>query len=268
MKKTLSIRVLVLFTLLFSVFTHEASAQSVKALIKRYKAMPEVLYADSTDGFKAKLKEAIAVNDPEIRNVDANDLQKHLKRVEYLMIENNSGLAEQLTEDIRSLKGYETLLSAEHNPKMKKDGNPVRNLVSGLLNPTLAVSYFGKPRGERQVNPIVAFRFGPSLTMLFLEGKIKTKDLFASYEDMSFSFDDNDDDEAFDFSALKKDGEVLFVINGVAHPELLNSREAYEYMKQHDIQINHMGIITGEEKDRKYPDTDKKTIIEYREDKE
>lgn len=265
------IAVLLLFG---SLFTHEASAQTVRKLINHYKDMPEVLYnADSTDAIKAEIKEAMAVDDPKLRNVDAEDLLKHFKRIEYMLIMDNQELAEQLTEDVRNLKGYETLVDVVHNFEKKNDDNPVRNLLRSMLLPSIAVSYFGMPQGERQVNPIVVGRFGQSLAVFFIEGKIKTTDLFNSFDsDNLISFDSNDDDDddddedAFDFSSLKNDGEVLFVINGVEHPELKNYTEAHEYMKQHDIQINHMGIITGEEKDKKYPDTDKKMVVEYKEE--
>ncbi|MDO4822661.1 MAG: hypothetical protein Q4A08_00645 [Bacteroidales bacterium] len=261
------IAVLLLFG---SLFTHEASAQTVSKLIKKYRDIPGVEYADSSETFKRQLIKEIANNNPELKE----DIKKNVKGVKYLSITNNQELGEQLTEDIRNLKGYETLVATTHNPEKDDDANPLKTLFQSVLNPSIGLSYFGIPYKDRQKNPIIVFRFGPSLIAIFIEGKIKTTDLFNSFDsDNLISFDSNDDDDdddddedAIDFSSLKNDGEVLFVINGVEHPELKNYTEAHEYMKQHDIQINHMGIITGEEKDKKYPDTDKKMVVEYKEE--
>lgn len=266
---------LIVVLLLFgSLFTHEASAQTVSQLIKKYRTIPGVEYADSSETFKRQLIKEIANNNPELKGIDAEDIKKNVKGVKYLSITNNQELGEQLTEDIRNLKGYETLVATTHNPEKDDDANPLKTLFQSVLNPSIGLSYYGIPYKDRQKNPIIVFRFGPSLIAIFIEGKIKTTDLFNSFDsDNLISFDSNDDDDdddddedAFDFSSLKNDGEVLFVINGVEHPELKNYTEAHEYMKQHDIQINHMGIITGEEKDKKYPDTDKKMVVEYKEE--
>lgn len=265
------IAVLLLFG---SLFTHEASAQTVSQLIKKYRTIPGVEYADSSETFKRQLIKEIANNNPELKGIDAEDIKKNVKGVKYLSITNNQELGEQLTEDIRNLKGYETLVVTTHNPEKDDDANPLKTLFQSVLNPSIGLSYFGIPYKDRQKNPIIVFRFGPSLIAIFVEGNMKTEDLFNSFNsDNLISFDSNDDDDdddddedAFDFSSLKNDGEVLFVINGVEHPELKNYTEAHEYMKQHDIQINHMGIITGEEKDKKYPDTDKKMVVEYKEE--
>lgn len=251
-----------------------ANAQTVSKLIKKYRDIPGVEYADSSETFKRQLIKEIANNNPELKGIDAEDIKKNVKGVKYLSITNNQELGEQLTEDIRNLKGYETLVATTHNPEKDDDANPLKTLFQSVLNPSIGLSYFGIPYKDRQKNPIIVFRFGPSLIAIFIEGKIKTTDLFNSFDsDNLISFDSNDDDDdddddedAFDFSSLKNDGEVLFVINGVEHPELKNYTEAHEYMKQHDIQINHMGIITGEEKDKKYPDTDKKMVVEYKEE--
>lgn len=265
------IAVLLLFG---SLFTHEASAQTVSQLIKKYRTIPGVEYADSSETFKRQLIKEIANNNPELKGIDAEDIKKNVKGVKYLSITNNQELGEQLTEDIRNLKSYETLVVTTHNPEKDDDANPLKTLFQSVLNPSIGLSYFGIPYKDRQKNPIIVFRFGPSLIAIFVEGNMKTEDLFNSFDsDNLISFDSNDDDDdddddedAFDFSSLKNDGEVLFVINGVEHPELKNYTEAHEYMKQHDIQINHMGIITGEEKDKKYPDTDKKMVVEYEEE--
>lgn len=266
---------LIVVLLLFgSLFTHEASAQTVSQLIKKYRTIPGVEYADSSETFKRQLIKEIANNNPELKGIDAEDIKKNVKGVKYLSITNNQELGEQLTEDIRNLKGYETLVATTHKPEKDDGANPIKTLFQSVLNPSIGLSYFGIPYKDRQKNPIIVFRFGSSLIAIFIEGKIKTTDLFNSFDsDNLISFDSNDDDDdddddedAFDFSSLKNDGEVLFVINGVEHPELKNYTEAHEYMKQHDIQINHMGIITGEEKDKKYPDTDKKMVVEYKEE--
>ena len=95
------IAVLLLFG---SLFTHEASAQTVSQLIKKYRTIPGVEYADSSETFKRQLIKEIANNNPELKGIDAEDIKKNVKGVKYLSITNNQELGEQLTEDIRNLK--------------------------------------------------------------------------------------------------------------------------------------------------------------------
>ena len=59
-----------------------------------------------------------------------------------------------------------------------------------------------------------------------------------------------------------KNGNVLFVINGEEHPELHSLNEAKEYMRAHNISWNELWVIGAAVKE-KYPNTDKKVVIEY-----
>lgn len=267
------IAVLLLFG---SLFTHEASAQTVSQLIKKYRTIPGVEYADSSETFKRQLIKEIANNNPELKGIDAEDIKKNVKGVKYLSITNNQELGEQLTEDIRNLKGYETLVVTTHNPEKDDDANPLKTLFQSVLNPSIGLSYFGIPYKDRQKNPIIVFRFGPSLIAIFVEGNMRTEDLFAftSFDADDDNFDMNDDDDeddsdAIDLSQLGKDKEILFVIDGVEHPELHTNQEAIDFMTKHDFHPNYMGIIsTKKEIRKKYPDTDKKVVVEYKENKE
>lgn len=267
------IAVLLLFG---SLFTHEASAQTVSKLIKKYRDIPGVEYADSSETFKRQLIKEIANNNPELKGIDAEDIKKNVKGVKYLSITNNQELGEQLTEDIRNLKSYETLVVTTHNPEKDDDANPLKTLFQSVLNPSIGLSYFGIPYKDRQKNPIIVFRFGPSLIAIFVEGNMKTEDLFAftSFDADDDNFDMNDDDDeddsdAIDLSQLGKDKEILFVIDGVEHPELHTNQEAIDFMTKHDFHPNYMGIIsTKKEIRKKYPDTDKKVVVEYKENKE
>ena len=267
------IAVLLLFG---SLFTHEASAQTVSQLIKKYRTIPGVEYADSSETFKRQLIKEIANNNPELKGIDAEDIKKNVKGVKYLSITNNQELGEQLTEDIRNLKSYETLVVTTHNPEKDDDANPLKTLFQSVLNPSIGLSYFGIPYKDRQKNPIIVFRFGPSLIAIFVEGNMKAEDLFAftSFDADDDNFDMNDDDDeddsdAIDLSQLGKDKEILFVIDGVEHPELYTNQEAIDFMTKHDFHPNYMGIIsTKKEIRKKYPDTDKKVVVEYKENKE
>ncbi len=161
------IAVLLLFG---SLFTHEASAQTVRKLIKKYRDIPGVEYADSSETFKRQLIKEIANNNPELKE----DIKKNVKGVKYLSITNNQELGEQLTEDIRNLKGYETLVATTHKPEKDDDANPLKTLFQSVLNPSIGLSYFGIPYKDRQKNPIIVFRFGSSLIAIFIEGNMET----------------------------------------------------------------------------------------------
>lgn len=253
-----------------------ANAQTVSQLIKKYRTIPGVEYADSSETFKRQLIKEIANNNPELKGIDAEDIKKNVKGVKYLSITNNQELGEQLTEDIRNLKSYETLVVTTHNPEKDDDANPLKTLFQSVLNPSIGLSYFGIPYKDRQKNPIIVFRFGPSLIAIFVEGNMRTEDLFAftSFDADDDNFDMNDDDDeddsdAIDLSQLGKDKEILFVIDGVEHPELHTNQEAIDFMTKHDFHPNYMGIIsTKKEIRKKYPDTDKKVVVEYKENKE
>lgn len=268
---------LVVVLLLFgSLFTHEASAQTVSKLIKKYRDIPGVEYADKNMDV-AKLR-AIIATDPEFEGLDIEDVQKNVKGMKYLTITNNQKLGEQLTEDIRNLKGYETLVATTHKPEKDDGANPIKTLFQSVLNPSIGLSYYGIPYKDRQKDPIIVFRFGSSLIAIFIEGSMKTKDMFAAvdvdtdtedFDDDDFDDDDEDDSDAIDLSQLGKDKEILFVIDGVEHPELHTNQEAIDFMTKHDFHPNYMGIIsTKKEIRKKYPDTDKKIVVEYKENKE
>jgi len=60
-----------------------------------------------------------------------------------------------------------------------------------------------------------------------------------------------------------KNGNVLFVINGEEHPELHSLDEAKAYMDAKDFHFNNESWIVGSAVKEKYPNTDKKVVIEW-----
>ena len=64
-------------------------------------------------------------------------------------------------------------------------------------------------------------------------------------------------------------GEALIVINGEEHPELHSTKEAADYMRKHNFWFNNENWLVGDAVKEKYPNTDKKVVIEFsRNDKE
>ena len=60
-----------------------------------------------------------------------------------------------------------------------------------------------------------------------------------------------------------KDGNVLFVIDGKEIPELHSFEEAKEYMEKNNFHFNHESWVVGSAVKEKYPNTDKKVVIEF-----
>ena len=78
--------------------------------------------------------------------------------------------------------------------------------------------------------------------------------------------EDDDDSDAIDMKdvlAAEAAGEALIVINGKEFPELHSAKEASEYMKANDLWCNHENWIVGDAVKEKYPNTDKKVVIEF-----
>ena len=66
-----------------------------------------------------------------------------------------------------------------------------------------------------------------------------------------------------------KNGSALIVINGEEHPELHSEKDAIEYMRAHNISWNNESWVVGGVVKEKYPNTDKKLVIEFsRQEKE
>ena len=60
-------------------------------------------------------------------------------------------------------------------------------------------------------------------------------------------------------------GNVLIVIEGKEYPDLQSEKEGTEYMKANGIRWNTESWIVGEAVKEKYPNTDKKVVIEFAE---
>ena len=92
-----------------------------------------------------------------------------------------------------------------------------------------------------------------------------------SVDDLVIDDDDNDGEvvEMKDVLEEVKNGNVLFVINGKEYPDLHSTEEAAKYMEENDIHFNVESWVVGGAVKEKYPNTDKKVVIEFfRSDKE
>lgn len=274
MNKTLNIRVLVLFTLLFSLFTHEVSAQSTKALIKRYKAMPEVTYTDLTDTIKSAFNNEELINQG-IKAVDVEFIKNHFKKAEALIIENNEKLVSQVWNDLKQLKDCEPLMNISHNPNEPEGANSIKRMMYRTIHPSLHIAYYGKGDKEYQDKLIyVLSLLDQSMGIVIWDGKIKTEDVpnfFTTLgnddEEDSEEEDDDDDDNVISLSDIREgydSQDALIVIDGKIHPELHSFDDAKKYMNERKYYFNNEAIIVGNDRVReKYPDSDKKVAFEF-----
>ena len=84
-------------------------------------------------------------------------------------------------------------------------------------------------------------------------------------------FDDEDGAvvEMKDVLEEVKKGNVLIVINGKECPDLHSTEDAAKYMEANDYHFNVESWIVGGAVKEKYPNTDRKVVIEFsRSDKE
>ena len=122
------------------------------------------------------------------------------------------------------------------------------------------VQYFAVEEGE-YVTELVAridadVNVGNLITLIHLKGMIKQEDV----PDMIQMEEETD----VNVREEMKKGNVLIVINGQEYPNLHSAEEASEWMKAQGISWNHENMIVGAEPVKeKYPNTDKKVVIEF-----
>lgn len=259
MKRTM---ILMAMALMVSV----AFGQTADKLIEKYRRLPKAQYMDTS---KETLKFYDENPDPALTEKERAQLKKNFKMSEVVQMEklDEEQLA-QLDEDIKALKGYEMLFITNKNEGSDEDQNVLQQMMSDVFNPTIKLQCYGKVKGNVVSDILVRVDIWETVALMHLDTKVEKELMIKSImekEAVSFEPDDSDDN-VVDMKEMVnevKAGNVLFVIEGKEHPEFHSTEEAGAYMKANGIQWNTESWVVGGAVKEKYPNTDKKVVIEY-----
>ena len=267
-----------------------AFGQTAEKLIAKYKALPGAKYENTT---KETLEE-LEKEDSILSADDIAQLKKHFKKSEQVQIQNPSEeLLVQINKDIKALKGHELLFETNRNIESDLSDNAVMQMVSDFFNPSIKLQCYGKAEGKMISDLLVRVDIWNTVALSHIDTKID-RDIWMKALERNYSAindndkveddvvedlvddpvddimveEDTDDNKDIDIDMKAvleelKNGNALIVINGKEYPELHSTKEAAEYMKAHNIWFNKMNWMVGDVIKEKYPNTDKKVVIEY-----
>ena len=242
-----------------------AFGQTVSNLIEKYRQLPKAQYMETS---KETLKFYDENKDPSFTDKERAQLKKNFKMSEVVQMEklDEEQLA-QLDEDIKALKGYEMLFITNKNEGSDEDQNVLQQMMSDFLNPTIKLQCYGKVKGNVVSDILVRVDIWETVALMHLDTKVEKELMIKSImEKEAVSFEQESDGEEVDMKEMVnevKAGNVLFVINGEEHPELHSLDEAKEYMRTQDFHFNQESWVVGGAVKEKYPNTDKKVVIEF-----
>ena len=253
----------VILSMAMALMVSVAFGQTVNKLIEKYRQLPNAQYMDTS---KETLKFYDENPDPALTEKERAQLKKNFKMSETVQLEkvDEEQLA-QLEEDIKALKGYEMLFVTNKNGGSDEDANVLRQMMSEVFNPTIKLQCYGKVKGNKVSDLLMKVKAWETVVLMHIDTKVEKELVVKSImekEAVSFESDDNEVDMK-DVLEDVKNGNVLFVINGQEYPDLHSTEEASEYMKAHDIWCNQESWIVGSAVKEKYPNTDKKVVIEF-----
>ena len=240
-----------------------AMAQTAANLIEKYKAFPGAEYENTTE-------ESLKQHDSDLTAEENARMKKHFKKSEQVQMKNlNEEQLAQIEQDIKALKGYELLFTANKNTSYDEDKNILKNMLAEVMNPpSVKVRCYGKVKGKTVSDLLVRLEWLNTVALSHVDTKIDkalmTKALMADGA-LITEYDDDDGEvvEMGDVLEEVKKGNVLIVINGKEYPDLHSTEDAAKYMEANDIHFNVESWIVGSAMKEKYPNTDKKVVIEF-----
>lgn len=258
-----------LFIIAMLLMACTTQAQTAAKLIEKYKAFPGAEYLNTTE-------ESLKQHDSDLTPEENAKMKKNFKKSEQVQMQNLD--EEQLAlieQDIKALKGYELLFTANKNTSYEEGRNIIQNMLAEVMNPpSVKVRCYGKVKGKTVSDLLVRLEWLNTVALSYIDTKIDrelmTKALMADGAVVT-EFDDEDGEvvEMKDVLEEVKKGNVLIVINGKECPDLHSTEDAAKYMEANDYHFNVESWIVGGAVKEKYPNTDRKVVIEFsRSDKE
>ena len=240
-----------------------AMAQTAAKLIEKYKAFPGAEYLNTTE-------ESLKQHDSDLTPEENAKMKKNFKKSEQVQMQNlDEEQLAQIEQDIKALKGYELLFTANKNTSYDESKNIIKNMLAEVMNPpSVKVRCYGKVKGKTVSDLLVRLEWLNTVALSHVDTKIDkalmTKALMADGA-LITEYDDEDGEvvEMGDVLEEVKKGNVLIVINGKEYPDLHSTEDAAKYMEANDIHFNVESWIVGGAVKEKYPNTDKKVVIEF-----
>lgn len=245
---------------------------NVDKLFAKYKATSKAEYKETTEETKHNLQESSDNNDSIYTGIDIQFIMKELKKAETLTLQLDSIQLEELSEDIKALKGFTCYTKVNHNVEPEETGTLLGNMWNQMMTPEIKVQLYGKTKGKYMTDILARIDCWGKVALAHHEGKVKTDDvkkLMAT--DLNVVINKDNNDNIVEWKDIKKELDnknVLVVINGKEYPNLHSEKEADIYMKENGISFNNESFVVGISVKEKYPDTDKKVVIEYVEKEE
>ena len=196
---------------------------------------------------------------------DYDYILKHFKKSEQLQLTLDDDQKEQLGKDIQALKGYEMLFVLNNNQEPEEGKNIIHTMINQTFSPDYQIRIYGKVKGDIVNDVLVRLDMWGKVVLSHNDSKVKKdflmKGLYSG--DMVNVEEDEDVVNIKDVVKEVKNGSALIVINGEEHPELHSEKDAIEYMRAHNISWNNESWVVGGVVKEKYPNTDKKVVIEF-----
>lgn len=242
-----------------------AFGQTVDKLMGKWKAIDGAEYQETTAETRKSIEESREKGSGGLSKKDYDYVLKNFKKVEQIQMTLNEEQMAELAKDLQALKGYETLFMQNDNKEPEEGKNLVQNMINQTFNPNYQMRFYGKVKGDIVNDLLIRWDIWGKVVLAHFDGKIKKDLILKSILSGDFVNFEEDEDAVNMKDVVKevKDGNALIVINGKEYPDLHSSEEAHEYMKAHDIWCNHESWIVGGAVKEKYPNTDKKVVIEF-----
>ena len=240
--------------------------QTAEELMAKYKAIPDATYQETTEDTRKSIEMDKELGTRDLSPEDYDFILKHFKKSEQIQLTLDDAQKEELEKELKALKGYELLLTQNDNTEPEEGNNVFQNMINQTFSPDYQIRVYGKVEGDIITEILIRMDMWGKVVLSYTEGKWKKDMMLKSLwngDAVSFSEDEDELTDMENVTQEVKAGNVLFVINGIEHPELHTLEEAKEYMDKNNFHFNHELWVVGESLKKKYPNTDKKVVIEY-----
>jgi hypothetical protein len=239
--------------------------QTPQELMAKYKAFTNAEYKDNTEESRKDLLESEAKGESGLSPEDYDFIRNNFKRSEQVQLVLDDAQKAQLAKDLQALKGDEMLFTQNDNSESAEGKNLVQSMINSMFSSDFQLRFFGKVKDNIIDGLIVRCDIWGKVVLAYMDCKLKKEHLMnAFFKGYKANLEvDSDVTDMKDAIKEVKDGNALFVINGEEHPELHSEKDAIEYMRVHNISWNHESWVVGGAVKEKYPNTDRKVVIEY-----
>ena len=239
--------------------------QTPEKLMAKYKAFPGAEYQDNTEESRKGLLESEAKEESGLSPEDYDFIRKHFKKSEQVQLKLDEAQKAQLEKDILALEGYEMLFTQNDNTEPEEGKSLVQSMINSMFNPDFQLRFYGKVKGDIIDGLVARWDIYGKVLLAYMDCKIKKEHLMKAFF-KGYKVNLENGIEVTDMKDVVKDvkdGDVLFVIDGKEHPELHSLDEAKEYMEKNNFHFTHESWVVGAGVYEKYPNTNKKVVIEY-----